>query len=230
MNTPRCSFVIPAYNMERWISKAIYSARNQKEKKIEIIVVNDGSTDDTGAIIDWHAKEDKRIVALHLPRNSGRSAARNKGNDLATSDIILVLDADDMATRDRTKDTIAAFQLKKCDLLYGSFHVIDGLGNVAGKVPAMAFDPEVCKAKKLNYICHSTMAYTKKLAMDIKYESGHWAQLGLDDWKFQWDAYRKGYSLKHIRNPLCYYRDTPDNITATRDPKAVEAAKVAYLA
>lgn len=230
MTAPRANFVIPAYNAERWISKTLYSCRNQREKKIEIIVVNDGSSDMTREIIDFHASEDKRIIPVHLEKNVGRSEARNIGNDKASSPIIMVLDSDDMATRDRAKDTIAAFQLKKCDLLYGSFHVVDGMGTVKGLVPALAFDPEKNKKEKLNFICHSTMAYTKKLASEVRYEGGEWSKLGLDDWKFQWEAHKKGFKISHLKTPLCYYRDTPDNISSTRDQKAVDVVKEEFLA
>lgn len=225
---PRVSFVIPAYNAARWISKAIWSCRNQSIKNIEIVVVNDGSTDHTKAILDWHVDEDKRVRVFHQ-ENKGRSAARNFGNDQAQSGIIMVLDADDMATRNRAKDTIAAFELKKPDFLYGSFFATDAMGNVDTKMVSSPFEPEISKKAKLNYICHSTVAYTKKLSQDVRYEEGEWSKLGLDDWKFQWETYRKGYKIKNLRNPLCYYRITQDGTMGTRDEKAVAAAKEAYL-
>lgn len=224
----RASFVIPAYNSEAWISKTIWSARNQTIKQIEIVVVDDGSTDGTHDIAKWHSEQDSRVRLIRT-ENRGRSAARNLGNSEAKSDIILVLDADDLATRDRVKHTLATFELKKADLVYGAFYVIDTLGRTHNRVPCKAFDPEACKSSKLNYICHSTVAYTKKLATDVTYSEGVYSSLGLDDWKFQWDAYRKGYALKHTKSPLAYYRVTEGGISATRDPNEVEKAKEEYL-
>ncbi len=229
---PRASIVIPAYNADRWISKTIWSCRNQSIKQIEIIVVNDGSTDQTKDILDWHAKEDKRIRVFHR-ENVGRSAARNFGNEQAESEIIMVLDADDLATKERAKATLSVFELKKPGLMYGSFHPMDSFGNANGKdeiVPCKPFDPVESKKKKMNFICHSTMAYTKKLAMDVKYEDGVWSKLGLDDWKFQWEAYRKGYKFQHIKNPLCYYRITESGAMGTRDPIEVNTVKNEYFA
>lgn len=227
--TPRASFIIPAYNADMWISKTIHSCRSQTERKIEIIVVNDGSTDNTRDILEWHAKEDKRVRVFHRD-NFGRSATRNFGNGQAQSDILLVLDADDLATRNRVKDTLAVFELKKADLVYGSFHMMDSSGSTTSLVRCGPFDPELAKKQKMNFICHSTMAYTKKLAMDIRYEEGDWSKLGLDDWKLQWEAYKNGYKIQHVKNPLCYYRITESGTMATRDPKAVEEAKKVYLA
>jgi glycosyltransferase involved in cell wall biosynthesis len=227
--TPRASFVIPAFNADRWISKTIWSCRNQIIKQIEIIIVNDGSTDGTSDILRWHASEDSRIKIVEQ-ENHGRSFSRNFGNDLVQSDLILVLDADDMATRNRVKDTLAVFELKKPDFLYGSFFSVDAMGTTQSKLLASPFDPKVSKEKKLNFICHSTVAYTKKLSEDVRYQEGDYTKLGLDDWQFQWEVYRKGYAIRHIKNPLCYYRITDDGTMATRDQKAVSAAKDAYLA
>lgn len=227
--TPRASFVIPAYNADRWLSKTIYSCRNQTIKGIEIIVVNDGSSDYTAQIADWHADQDDRVRVFDRP-NGGRSAARNFGNSQAKSDLILVLDADDMATRNRVKDTLTVFELKKPDFLYGSFFEIDSMGTTRSKIVCGPFDPAVSKEKKMNFICHSTVAYTKKLADSIYYEEGVYSKLGLDDWKFQWEVHRRGYKIQHIRNPLCYYRITEDGTMATRDQKEVDAAKEGFLA
>lgn len=226
---PRASFVIPAYNAERWVSKALYSCRNQTIKELEVIVIDDGSKDFTGAIADWHAKEDPRVRVFHR-ENAGRSAARNFGNDQAESGLILVLDADDMATKNRVKDTIAAFTLKKPDYLFGSFFATDSMGNATTKMVCTDFDPEIAKKAKLNYICHSTVAYTKELSEKIRYEEGEWSKLGLDDWKFQWEVHKAGFKMKALRNPLCYYRITEDGTMATRDNKAVAEAKDAFLA
>lgn len=227
---PRASFVIPAHNAERWLSKAILSCRNQTIKQIEVIVIDDGSTDWTYAIAKKHVSEDSRVKVFRLEKNVGRSEARNFGNKQVSSDIILVLDADDMASRNRVKDTIAAFELKKADLVYGSFFVIDSLGNTHGKVIARAFDEEEAKKTKLNYICHSTMSYTKELSEKINYSGDIYSKLGLDDWKFQWDAFRSGAKFAYVRSPLAYYRQTEDGISAVRKNDEVEAAKVAYLA
>lgn len=227
---PRASFVIPAYNADRWVSKAIWSCRNQTIKQIEILVINDGSTDGTKDIVEWHAKEDKRVIPIHQ-ENKGRSAARNAGNDAVSSDLICVLDADDMATRNRVKDTLTVMELKKPDFLFGSYFVMDAHGNtVSRRVNSIPFDPEIAREKKLNFICHSTVAYTKKLSEVVRYEEGVYTKLGLDDWKFQWEVHRKGFKIANVRNPLSYLRVTEDNTTGTRDQKAVDEVKDAFFA
>lgn len=227
--TPRVSFVIPAYNVECWISKAIQSCRNQAVKQLEIIVVNDGSKDSTGEIIDFHAKEDNRVKAIHLEKNAGRSEARNIGNRAALGEIILVLDADDLAMRNRAKDTLAFFKARNPDVAWGAFFAIDAFGVINQKVPCSEFKPDLSRDTRLNYICHSTMAYRKGVALNVPYDTGEYSRLGLDDWKFQWDCHKKGYSMKHIKTPLSYYRQTKSGTMATRDQKEVDALKDAYF-
>lgn len=228
--TPRASFVIPAYNADRWVSKAVWSCRNQIIKQIEIIVVNDGSTDATQDILSWHQKEDSRVKVIHFDKNRGQTHARNEGNKQAQGNFIFVLDADDMATRNRVKDSLAAFSLKGCDLVHGSFFLIDAAGNVNAKVPVTPFNPETSRQARTNFICHSTVAYTKKLAMEVPYEWETFGSLGIDDWRFEWDAYRKGYKFHHLKSPLSYYRALDGSMTVVRDSEKMNAFKDNYFA
>jgi glycosyltransferase involved in cell wall biosynthesis len=226
---PRASFVIPAFNAQRHISEAIWSCRSQSIKQVEIIVVNDGSTDGTQETIDWHADQDPRVIPVHLKTNVGRSEARNIGNDRVSSDIIMVLDADDLATKSRTKDTLTIFQLKKPDLIYGPFYEIDSLGNVLQKISSPVFNKEFSRTKLFNFIGHSTMAYRKGLSRQIRYQSGEVSDLGIDDWRFQWDAFIKGYKFAVTKAPLAYWRGT-GGISSRRDENAVREAKERFLA
>lgn len=226
---PRASFVIPAYNAERWVSKAIYSCRNQTIKQIEIIVVNDCSLDGTREIIDWHAKDDERVKPIHLPKNGMSGHARNVGNDAAQSDYVLMMDADDLSTRDRVKHTITAFELKKPDIVYGSFFGMDSMGTAGTKIISTAFNPDVSKKTRLNFICHSTMAYTKELASKVRYDEDKWVKLRMEDWKFQWDAYKTGAKFFSVKSPLCYARVSEDTQSALRNEEEGQQAKNEYI-
>lgn len=90
----KVSIIIPAYNVEKYIDKCVQSAISQTFKEIEIIVVNDGSTDNTRCLIEKLAELDKRIVAINKA-NGGLSSARNAGIDIARGEYILHLDGDD---------------------------------------------------------------------------------------------------------------------------------------
>lgn len=90
--TPRCSIVIPAYNVESYVAQAIESALAQSYRDTEVIVVNDGSTDGTAAAIEPFLD---RIIYLEQP-NRGLAAARNRTLKESTAEYVALLDADDL--------------------------------------------------------------------------------------------------------------------------------------
>lgn len=90
----KVSIIMPIYNRENKISQAIDSVLNQNYKNIELILVNDGSTDNTEEICLKYKKKDKRIIYLKI-ENSGPGGARNKGIDISTGKYIMFIDSDD---------------------------------------------------------------------------------------------------------------------------------------
>ena len=94
----KVSIVIPVYNVEEYLQYSVGSLRQQTYSNIEIILVDDGSTDRSGEICDQYSQEDARIRVLHL-QNGGISYARNNGVRVATADWIMFLDSDDYYDR-----------------------------------------------------------------------------------------------------------------------------------
>ena len=92
--TPTISIIIPIYNMEQFLGRCLDSVVNQTYDSLEIILVNDGSTDSSGDICHTYAQNDNRIKVIHQV-NSGVSSARNTGLDAATGDYISFVDPDD---------------------------------------------------------------------------------------------------------------------------------------
>ncbi|WP_022772809.1 glycosyltransferase family 2 protein [Butyrivibrio sp. AE2015] len=88
------SVIVPIYNVEKYLEKCIYSITNQTYKNLEIILVNDGSTDNCSTIIDSFIKLDNRIKYF-FQENAGLSAARNTGIENASGDYYLFIDSDD---------------------------------------------------------------------------------------------------------------------------------------
>lgn len=118
----------------------------------------------------------------------------------------MVLDADDMSLRNRTRDTLIYFNMKNVDVLYGPFQIMDENENIIGTQPAGPFNREISIKKQQNFIGHSTMAYRKGVSLNIRYDEGEYSRLGLDDWKFQWDCIDKGYKFGFTKTPLSRYR------------------------
>lgn len=222
----KLSFVIPAYNAVDTLGETINSIRAQTVRDIEIIVIDDCSTDDTQELMNFFCKEDKRIKYKRLPKRGERSNARNIGNRLATAPIICVNDADDISFRERAKETLKG--LKKADVFYSAMMILDNIGRIQYKMKTEPFDIERIK-KDDNYytkICHSSMAYKKT---NIKYTSGEWAKLGIDDWKFQMDLYKSGAKFKHSNKYLIGYRTSENATMLNRDNNKVMKLKGEYI-
>lgn len=94
---PLISVIIPVYNAEKFLPECLDSVLAQEYREFELLLVDDGSTDSSGAIADRYASHDPRIVALHQ-RNAGVSAARNRGLEAARGEYIAFVDADDRVT------------------------------------------------------------------------------------------------------------------------------------
>lgn len=101
-NKPLVSIVVPVYNAQDFLSDCINSLLGQSYQNIEIILINDGSTDSSGRICDSYGKMDKRIKVIHQ-KNRGVSSARNTGIINAKGEYITFIDADDMIHRDYVK-------------------------------------------------------------------------------------------------------------------------------
>ena len=92
---PKVSIIVPIYNTSNLLSKCINSIIKQTHQNLEIILVDDGSTDNSGSIIDEYAEKDNRIKVIHQ-KNHGQSNARNTGLKHITGDYIGFIDSDDM--------------------------------------------------------------------------------------------------------------------------------------
>lgn len=95
MNTPKVSVIIPVYNVEQYLRQCLNSIINQTLKDIEILCINDCSTDNSLKVLNDFALKDNRIKIVNLKQNQGVSNARNSGLDLAQGEYIYLIDSDD---------------------------------------------------------------------------------------------------------------------------------------
>lgn len=84
--TPMLSVIVPVYNIEAYVDECIKSVLNQAYSDFQLILVDDGSTDQSGKICDFYAKQDERVIVVHKP-NGGLPAARNAGLSQAAGPI-----------------------------------------------------------------------------------------------------------------------------------------------
>ena len=115
----KASVIMPVYNVEKYIGKMLESVTNQTYREIEIIVINDGSTDHTGSMIEAAAASDSRIHLINK-KNEGVSKARNDGLKMAKGEWIFFFDGDDFVAPDCIEKCIQYGESKKLDaVMYG---------------------------------------------------------------------------------------------------------------
>lgn len=119
------SIIIPCYNAEKWVGEAIDSALSQTYTPIEVIVVDDGSTDKSLEIIKSYGDRIKWETGI----NRGQSAARNQGFKLSSGKYIQWLDADDYILPEKIKNQVAYLEESRFDIVYGDWCYQDELKN-----------------------------------------------------------------------------------------------------
>ena len=121
----KVSIIVPVYNSAKTLRRCADSILNQDFTDYELFLVDDGSTDDSGAICDEYAALDNRVHVIHK-NNSGVSDTRNTALDLAHGKYIQFLDSDDWITPDATKLLVRTAEKNNCDLVIADFYRVNG--------------------------------------------------------------------------------------------------------
>jgi glycosyltransferase involved in cell wall biosynthesis len=124
------SIIIPVYNVEKYISRCIESCINQTYAEVEVILVDDKSSDSSGKICDNYALKDRRINVIHCANNSGPSTARNIGMKNASGDYFIFVDSDDYIEKNAVEILIEAEKKYQADLVVASNMLAESDGNV----------------------------------------------------------------------------------------------------
>ena len=119
----KISVIIPVYNAEKTIRRCLESIMSSKYEEYEVIVVDDGSTDNSASILLEYANRDRRIKIINQT-NSGPSIARNKGLELAEGEIIAFVDSDDYVRNDYLDQLEKVFREQRADVVFFEFHSV----------------------------------------------------------------------------------------------------------
>ena len=124
---PKLSIIVPVYKVEKWLKNCINSILGQSFENFELILVDDGSPDNSSRICNEYAKKDNRIIVIHQ-ENKGVNAARNAGLDIATGSYITFVDGDDWIKPDSYYKSIGLMEINRdIDLLqYPEIHINNG--------------------------------------------------------------------------------------------------------
>ena len=118
----KISIIIPIYNSEQYLASCLDSVINQTIRDIEIICVNDGSTDNSAKIIEEYAHKDNRVKVLHK-ENGGQTSSRRAGLELATSEYIGFVDSDDWIDSDMYERMLSVAEQYQTDMVSSGYYL-----------------------------------------------------------------------------------------------------------
>lgn len=219
-NEALVSIVMPAYNCEKYVIEAIDSVLAQTYSNWELLVIDDGSKDNTLRIINEFGNKDSRIKALPNDKNMGVSATRNRGIDLASGDWIAFLDSDDMWEPSKLEKQFKAAQESSAEFLFtGSSYV-----NEESKPFKGIFEvPEKVSFKMLrnqNVISCSSVLIKKKFFENIKMEKDEMHE----DYAAWLRILKIGVTAYGVNEPLLIYRISRNSKSGSK----VKTIKMTY--
>lgn len=229
MSRPLVSVLIPCYNVEKYVEESINSILNQTYSNLEIVAINDCSTDRTGEILRRMAKQDSRIHVVDNEENLKLIKTLNKGIDLCNGEYIARMDADDISLPTRIEKEVAFLeQHPDHDIVSTLFY---------------AFNTENPKKRSLHHsplldgelrafilfksgICHPAVMIRKRIftALGLRFEQEY---LHVEDYAFWSEAIYKT-KIANINEPLLLYRVHPHQVSSIHEELQTENKKKVF--
>lgn len=236
------SVIVPVYNVEKYLKECIDSLINQTYTNIEIILVDDGSTDKSGNICDDYAAIDTRIKVIHK-QNEGLGYARNTGLEICTGKYVTFIDSDDIAESDFIEQLMNEVVNKNIDTCIGGFKRVDNEGNI---VFQKSYSSEVFYGDDVyNKLFARMLGSTPKVrdairmsvwnalySMDIirKHRIRFPSERVFISEDIIWDSeyYRYAQAVSVIGSTSYRYRITPGSLTQKYKPQMIDSICVLY--
>lgn len=208
--------IVPVYNVEEKLNKSINSLMNQSYKNIEIILVDDGSTDSTAKLCDEFAERDNRIIVIHK-NNGGVSSARNAGIEAANGKYVMFVDSDDYTDEKSCEVMVNAIEKYDVDMIIASYYTVYN-----GKVMKHICPEKVYKSIsdikedfRLIYLdCFLNSPWNKLFKREFITKTFDENMKYFEDYYFVLDYMDNIKSMATIETPLYYYvEDTGNSLT-----------------
>jgi len=201
----KVSIIVPVYNVQDFLRQCLDSVVNQTLKDIEIILVDDGSTDESGRICDEYAEIDDRVKVIHKS-NQGLSSARNDGINASTTDYIMFVDADDWVDSRFCAIPYHIAVERNADLVLFSYNCVNRNGKTVRKNCAIQ-EGMLSIADGLRYnVFYASYAwlglYSKRLFQNVRFPVGRMHEDVYTSHKLIYSAKK----IYHIDSYLYYYR------------------------
>lgn len=208
------SVIVPVYNVESYVAECIESIQNQTYMNLEIILVNDGSTDASGDICDKYAAYDERIQVIHK-ENAGVSVARNMGIESANGDYIGFVDSDDYIAPTMYEDMLKLMVEHDLDIIECTAFRNNGDTNIEGcndgSLEIFNRDEALKMAMYDCFVAVWSQLYKRRVISDVRFPVGRKFEDSAVSYLFIANTKRVG----HINRCLYYYRLNPNSTTQT---------------
>lgn len=204
------SVIIPTYNREKTIQKALESVLNQSYHGIEVIVSDDGSTDNTIQIVREMMLKDSRVQLIGDGKNHGACYARNQGIEIAQGEYIAFQDSDDIWKKNKIERCLKHLEEKNVDCV---FHQVISM-NVKNQIVAPQYDFNNCKDKMLHVLTRGAGNTQTFFAKAYVFKDIHFDERlpRSQDWEIMIRVVEK-YNVYFIEEPLVEYYIMDDSIS-----------------
>ena len=208
MKNSLISVIIPIYNVEKYLEKCIESIINQTYTNLEIILINDGSTDNCDKICEEYAKKDNRIKVIHK-LNEGLSNARNTGLDVANGKLIVFVDSDDYIKKTMIEELKNNMEKYNSDISTCNYYRKYKIGKIkinkikiGNKFTKKEKFIEAKDGNKLVAVCAWNKLYKKEIFEKIRFPEG---KIYEDSYTI-YDIVDKANKISYNPKPLYFYR------------------------
>lgn len=221
------SIIVPIYNVEKYLPQCLNSLIEQDFSSLEIILVNDGSTDSSGEICEYYSKLDNRILTIHQS-NQGLSAARNKGLSIATGKYVGFVDGDDYIDKNMYKIMYSYIKRYNVDIvtcnfyhLYDSGKIIKDKTDMSNKIYSGTKNVviEMLNDKVIRNFVWSKL-YKREIFYKIRFEENKI----YEDILISLPIVEQVNNILYIQNPLYYYRHRDNSISKIKSISRIESA------
>lgn len=213
MNDNLISIIVPIYNVEKYLNQCIQSIVKQTYKNLEIILIDDGSTDKSPELCDEWATNDKRIKVIHQ-KNQGAAMAKNQGLESATGELIAFVDSDDCIKIDMYERLYKLLKEKQCDIVECGYQCFEN--NITDeKITKNRL--EICNNEKaIEYLIDNSLMkqvvwnklYRKEVIGDIRFPKGRY----IDDEFWTYKVLNEATRVCITNEKMYYYRQHNSSI------------------
>lgn len=230
---PKISIIIPVYNVENHLNFCVNSILKQTFTDFELILVDDGSNDNSGAICDNYASYDSRVIVIHK-NNGGVSAARNTGLETASGEYITFVDSDDWLSLNFFEEALKIVEKKVLDIYMGGFIRVDntqkntiiGISNIIDASQRFLNEAEYTELLCNGYIASSCGKLIRRnLIGTLRFPNN---MCFGEDLAFIFNLLKKNPKCYAVPTPYYYYCDTANSLTKQCDKKKLTDVLATY--